>query len=304
MTAPATLSDRTMVDAVSTVPNLGARQWQARIMAFILFAATLLALFALAVLIWTVIARGWSWLRPDLLTNTRTTGTPERLGLQRALLGTLWVIPLTAAFAFPVGVLGAVYLEEYAPRNWWTRILRINISNLAGVPSVVYGLLGLGIFVEFFGFGRSILAGALALGLLILPIVIVSSQEALKAVPSSLREAAYGLGATKWQVIRHHVLPVALPGVLTGTILALATAMGETAPLLVTGASATVTRNPQSVFDGYTVVPVQIYGWSGQASDAYREVAAAAIIVMMVILLVMNGFAIALRQHFSRKLRW
>jgi phosphate transport system permease protein len=139
---------------------------------------------------------------------------------------------------------------------------------------------------------------------LILPIVIVSSQEALKAVPPSLREAAYGLGATKWQVIRHHVLPAALPGILTGTILALATAMGETAPLLVTGASGTVTRNPDSPLDGYTVIPVQIYHWSSQASSEYREVAAAAIIVMMVILFAMNALAIVLRQYFSRKLRW
>lgn len=304
MSAPATFPDRAVIDNAPAVPNLAARQLQARIMAGILFLATVLALFALAVLIWTVVARGWSWVQPDLLANTRTTGNPERLGIQRAIYGTLWVIPLTAAFSFPVGVLGAIYLEEYAPRNWWTRILRINISNLAGVPSVVYGLLGLGIFVQFFGFGRSILSGALALGLLILPIVIVSSQEALKAVPPSLREAAYGLGATKWQVIRHHVLPAALPGVLTGTILALATAMGETAPLLVTGASATVTRNPDSVFDGYTVIPVQIYQWSSQANPEYQEVAAAAIIVMMAILLGMNVIAIVLRQYFGRKLRW
>jgi phosphate transport system permease protein len=224
--------------------------------------------------------------------------------LRPAILGTLWVISLTAAFAIPVGVLGAIYLEEYAPRTWWTRILRINIANLAGVPSVVYGLLGLGIFVEWFRLGRSILSGSLALGLLILPIVIIASQESLRAVPPSLREAAYGLGATKWQVTRSHVLPAAMPGILTGTILALSTAMGETAPLLVTGASAFVTFDPNSPFDGYTALPVQIYNWTSLPQEEFRQLAAAGILVMLAILFLTNLTAIVLRQRFSRKVRW
>lgn len=272
-------------------------------MAVVLFVATILALIALAVLIWTVIQRGWSWVRPELFTNAPSR-SPERSGVRPAILGTLYVILLTAAFAFPVGVLSAVYLEEYAPRNWWTRILRINISNLAGVPSVVYGLLGLGIFVEFFGFGQSLIAGALSLGLLILPIVIIASQEALRAVPSSLREAAYGLGATKWQVTRSHVLPTAMPGILTGTILALSTGIGETAPLLVTGAAQFLTSTPSSVFDRYTVLPVQIYGWTQRPQDEFQELAAAAILVMLAVLLVLNTSAIILRRRVSRRLRW
>lgn len=288
---------------VSAASNLPGRQAKARIMSVVLFVATALALVVLGVLIWTVVERGWSWLTPELIQN-RSSRRPEQSGLRTAILGTAWVISLTAAFAIPTGVLGAIYLEEYAPRNLWTRILRINISNLAGVPSVVYGLLGLGIFVEWFRFGRSILSGSLALGLLILPIVIIASQEALRAVPPSLREAAYGLGATKWQVTRHHVLPAAMPGILTGTILALSTAIGETAPLLVTGASGFVTFDPNSPLDGYTVLPVQIYNWTALAKPEFRELAAAGIMVMLVILFVTNLTAIILRQRLSRNQRW
>lgn len=303
MSAEATYPDQAVVGAGSAAPNLPFREAQARVMAILLFLATILALVALAVLLWTVVERGWSWLNLGLLTNAPSRW-PERSGLQPALIGTALVMMVTALFALPVGILGAIYLQEYAPRNLWTRILQINVANLAGVPSIVYGLLGLGIFVEFFRFGRSILSGGLALGLLILPIIIIASQEALKAVPPSLREAAYGLGATKWQVVRHHVLPAALPGILTGAILAIATGLGETAPLLVTGASAYVTFNPRGLLDGYTVVPVQIYNWTSRPQQEFRELAAAGIIVMMVILLIMNGTAIVLRQRFGRNLRW
>lgn len=302
MSAEATLPEGTL-NTAAVASNLPARQVRARVMSALLFLATILALVALAVLIWTVVQRGWSWLRPELIFNSLSR-RPERAGLRPALLGTLWVIGLTAATAFPLGVLGAIYLEEYAPRNWWTRILRINISNLAGVPSVVYGLLGLGIFVEWLRLGRSIISGALALALLILPIVIIASQEALRAVPPSLREAAYGLGATKWQVVRHHVLPAAMPGILTGTILALATGLGETAPLLVTGASLFVSFDPNSILDGYTVLPVQIFFWSSRPQEEFQDLAAAGIIVMMVLLLVLNTLAIVIRQRLARRARW
>lgn len=303
MSVEAAYPDHALSGPQTTAPNLGWRRAQARLMAGLLFLATILALLALGVLLWTVIERGWSWLSLGLLTNAPSRKA-ERSGLQPALIGTALVMLVTTVFSFPVGVLSAIYLEEYAPRNWWTKLLRINISNLAGVPSIVYGLLGLGIFVEFFGFGRSILSGGLALGLLILPIVIIASQESLRAVPPSLREAAYGLGATKWQVVRHHVLPAALPGILTGTILALATGLGETAPLLVTGASAYVTFNPSGLLDGYTVLPVQIYNWTSRPQQEFRELAAAGIIVMMVILVILNATAIILRQRFSRGLKW
>lgn len=298
-----TISPEQMVSTTAERSNLAGREARARVMSVVLFGATIVALIALAVLLWTVVDRGWSWLRPEFIENAPSR-RPERSGVRPAIIGTFYVILITAATAFPIGVLGAVYLEEYAPRNWWTKILRINISNLAGVPSVVYGILGLGIFVQFFGFGRSLISGALALALLILPIIIIASQEALRAVPPSLREAAYGLGATKWQVIRHHVLPTAMPGILTGTILALSTGIGETAPLLVTGAAAYLTSVPDSIFDRYTVLPVQIYGWTSRPQQEFQELAAAGIIVMMVVLVVLNGTAIILRQRVSRRLRW
>lgn len=302
MSAEATMRDQPVAGSESA-SNLPGRQARARVMSVVLFGATILALIFLAVLLFTVLERGLGWIRPEFFANAPSR-RPERSGIEPALLGTIWVVVLTALAAFPIGILGAVYLEEYAPKNWWTRILHVNIANLAGVPSVVYGLLGLGIFVEFFRLGRSLIAGSLALALLILPIVIIASREALRAVPPSLREAAFGLGATKWQVIRHHVLPAALPGILTGTILAVSTAIGETAPLLVTGATWYVTSNPNSIFDAYTVLPVQIFGWSSRPQDEFRELAAAAIIVLLAVLLMLNTVAIVLRHRFSRKVRW
>jgi phosphate transport system permease protein len=229
---------------------------------------------------------------------------PEIAGMNSAILGTVWVILLTALFAFPVGIGAAIYLEEYAPSNRWTKILQINIANLAGVPSVVYGLLGLGIFVELLDMGRVIIAGALTMALLSLPVIIVSSQEAIRAVPWSLREAAFGVGATKWQVARSHILPAALPGILTGTILSISRAIGETAPLLVVGASAYIAVKPDSITDKYTVIPMQIYDWMSRAQTEFKQLAAAGIIVLMAILIAMNSVAIILRERASRKARW
>jgi phosphate transport system permease protein len=205
--------------------------------------------------------------------------------------------------AFPVGTAAAIYLEEYGRKNRLTRLLQLNISNLAGVPSIVYGLLGLGIFAGFFGFGRTLITGSLTMALLILPIIIIASQEALRAVPSSLREAAYGLGATKWEVTWHHVLPSALPGILTGTILAISRAIGETAPLLVAGASGFLLFRPDSLDSNYTVLPMQIYNWTARPQQEFRDLAAAGIIVLLGVLLVMNSLAIIIRQHYSKKLR-
>jgi phosphate transport system permease protein len=301
VSAEAVLPDRPTMGAAAS--NLPGRQTRARVVSVLLLVATSIGLLALAVLLVTVVARGWSWITPEFFTRAPSR-LPERSGIAPALLGTIWVVTLTAVVGFPLGILAAIYLEEYAPRNWWTRVLNVNISNLAGVPSVVYGLLGLGIFVEWMRFGRSILSGALALALLMLPIVIIASREALRAVPPSLREAAYGVGATKWQVVRHHVLPAALPGVLTGTILALATAVGETAPLLVTGAVAYITYNPSSIMDRYTVLPVQIFNWSSRPQDEFRELASAAILVLLAVLLVLSATAVVLRQRASRKTRW
>ena len=202
----------------------------------------------------------------------------------------------------PLGVGAAIYLEEYSPRNWVTRLLQTNIANLAGVPSIVYGILGLAIFVRFFGFGRSVLAGAATLALLILPVVIIAAQEALKAVPNSLREASYGVGATKWQTIRHQVLPVALPGILTGTILGMAQALGESAPLLMIGMVAFIVDVPKDILDPATVLPVQVYLWADSPERAFVERTSAAIMVLLAFLICMNLAAIILRKRFER--RW
>lgn len=292
---------RAGVQAVSG-SNLSRRKVVAIAWQVVFAAATLFAVLALAALLMTVARDGTGWLSWDLFTQTNSRRA-ENAGFQSGIIGTVWVISLTALVAIPVGVGAAIYLEEYGPRNWWTKILQTNIANLAGVPSVVYGLLGLGLFVYILGFGRSVLAAALTMALLILPIVIIASQEAIRAVPPSLREAAYALGASKWQVTRSHVLPAALPGVLTGTILALSRAIGETAPVVVVGAALFLSHNPDSVFSRFTVLPVQIYQWTARPQEDFRDLAAAGIIILLVMLLLMNSVAIFFRQRFSRD-RW
>ena len=283
--------------------NLPVRKTRATAVQWVLFLATAFAVLVLGALIWDVASSGWSWLSLDLLRNAPSR-RPERAGLQPALFGTVWVIALTALFAFPVGIGAAVYLEEYAPDNRWTRLLKTNIANLAGVPSVVYGLLGLGVFVSLLAFDRTLISGALTMALLILPVVIIASQEAIRAVPPSLRQAAFALGATRWQVARDHVIPTALPGILTGIILSISRAIGETAPLLVVGAAAYVTFNPTSMTSRYTVLPVQIYEWARRPQQDFQDLAAAAIIVLLVLLLALNATAIVLRQRFSKRVNW
>lgn len=259
------------------------------------------SILMLALLLLDVLRDGVSWLSLDFLTRYPSR-IPERAGIKSAILGSLWMMGLTAAFSFPIGVGAAIYLEEYAPKNWLTRILQTNIANLAGVPSIVYGILGLAIFVRYFGFGRSVIAGALTLALLILPVIIIASQEAIKAVPTSLREASYGVGATKWQTIRHHVLPVALPGILTGTILSLSRAIGETAPLIMIGALTFIAFPPTSPMDPFTVLPIQIFNWTAKPQAEFHELAAAAILVLLVLLLVMNATAIFLRNRYQKRI--
>ncbi|MBA2520291.1 MAG: phosphate ABC transporter permease PstA [Chloroflexia bacterium] len=282
--------------------NLGRRNGVAAIWQVLFALATSFAVLALAVLLITIVNDGKDWLRWDLFTQSNSRNA-EDAGFQSGIIGTFWVISLTALVAIPVGIGAAIYLEDYAPRNWWSRILQTNISNLAGVPSVVYGLLGLGLFVYFLGFDRSVLAAALTMALLILPIIIIASQESIRAVPSSLREAAFALGATKWQVARSHVLPAAMPGILTGTILALSRAIGETAPVVVVGAALFLSHNPDSLLSRFTVLPVQIYQWTARPQQDFRDLAAAGIIILLVMLLLMNSVAIYFRQRFSRN-RW
>lgn len=283
--------------------SLPGRKARARGAQAILFVATAFAILVLGALIWDIASAGLSWMSLDLLMN-KPSRRAERAGLQPALLGTLWMIGLTALFAFPVGIGAAVYLEEYAPNNRWTRLLKTNIANLAGVPSVVYGLLGLGVFVSLLAFDRTLVSGALTMALLILPVIIIASQEAIRAVPPSLRQAAFALGATRWQVARDHVIPTAMPGILTGIILSISRAIGETAPLLVVGAAAYVTFNPAGLTSRYTVLPVQIYEWAKRPQQEFQDLAAAAIIVLLVLLLALNATAVILRQRFSNRVKW
>ncbi|NMC01099.1 MAG: phosphate ABC transporter permease PstA [Chloroflexi bacterium] len=257
-----------------------------------------------------------AWINPTFI-QTPQSSKPEIAGVRTAILGSLWTIALTLIVAFPVGVGAAIYLEEYASDTALNRVIQTNINNLAGVPSIIYGMLGLAIFVRglepftsgtLLGVadpttanGRTVLSAGLTLALLILPLIIINAQEAIKAVPASLREASYGLGATRWQTIWYHVLPNALPGILTGTILAISRAIGETAPLVVVGASAFVALDPSGPFSKFTTLPIQIYQWTTRPQDQYRNLAAAASLMLLVLLLSLNAAAILLRNRYSKK---
>ena len=258
-----------------------------------------------------------SWIGPEFLKRQQSS-TPANAGVRSAIFGSLWTIAITILFAFPVGVSAAIYLEEYASDNLVNRVIQTNINNLAGVPSIIYGMLGLAIFVRLlepvssgavFGVadpstanGRTILSAGLTLGLLILPLLIINAQEAIRAVPLSLRQASYGLGATKWQTTWHHVLPNAISGILTGTILAISRAIGETAPLVVIGASTYVALDPNGPFSKFTTLPIQIYQWTSRPQDEFRHIAAAAILVLLALLLSLNASAVLLRNRYRRRL--
>ena len=218
-------------------------------------------------------------------------------------MGSIWVIVLTAALALPIGVAAAIYLEEYGTRSRVARFIEINIANLAAVPSIIYGLLGLGLFVRLMGMGQSVMAGAATLALLALPVVILSTREALRTVPSSIREGSYALGATKWQTIWNQVLPMALPGVLTGLILALSRAIGETAPLITIGALTYIPFAPDSVWSKFTVLPIQVFNWVSRPQADFHTNAAAAILVLLALLLSMNAVAIIVRDRYQRQVR-
>ncbi|MBI5264489.1 MAG: phosphate ABC transporter permease PstA [Bradyrhizobium sp.] len=279
-------------------------------------AATSIGLIALAALMIDLAASGYPRLTADFFTNfpSRRAG---QAGILSAWVGSLLVISVTAFIGVPLGVAAGIYLEEYAPKNIWTNIIEINVSNLAGVPSIVFGLLALGLFVYGFGTGRSIFTAGLTLALLILPIIIVATREAIRAVPWSLREAAYGVGATKWQVTQDHVLPAAVPGVLTGVIIGISRALGETAPLVTIGALSFIAFLPPSpvsadfpfisfawLFEGFTVLPIQAFNWVSRPGDDFQSNAAAAGLVLMAITLVLNGVAIYFRYRLRKKLQW
>jgi phosphate transport system permease protein len=258
-----------------------------------------------------------SWLDLNFVRSPQSSDAAQA-GVRTAILGSLWTILIAFLFAFPIGVGAAIYLEEYAGESFLNRIIQTNINNLAGVPSIIYGILGLAIFVRAlesissgaaFGAvdpttanGRTILSAGLTLGLLILPLIIINAQEAIRAVPNSLRQASYGLGATRWQTIWNHVLPSALPGILTGTILAVSRAIGETAPLVVVGASTFITVDPEGPFSKFTTLPIQIFQWTSRPQDVFRNIAAAAILVLLGLLISLNATAVLLRNRFSRRL--
>ena len=269
-----------------------------RIFSWLFLAATLVGVAVLAVLIIDILRTGAAHLSMDFIRNNASR-LPTRAGIWPSLIGSLWVMGLTAAFSFPLGIATAIWLEEYATRNWFTRIVETNIANLAAVPSVVYGILGLAVFVRWMNLGESLLAGSLTLTLLILPVIIIAGQEAIRAVPKSIRMAAYALGATRWQTVRSQVLPMAMPGIMTGTILALSRAVGETAPLIVVGAAAFVSFTPGSPMDRFTVLPFQIFNWISRPQPAFHEIAAAGIIVLLAVLLTFNLIAILIRNHYT-----
>jgi phosphate transport system permease protein len=278
----------------------GARRGIGQMFAVICLIATVTGIVFLGVLLADLWRDGGSRLSAGFL-NGFPSRLPARAGIKPALLGSLWTLLLTAIISFPIGVGTAIWLEEYADKNRFTRLIQTNIANLAGVPSIVYGILGLTLFVRMLNLGNSILAGALTLALLILPVVIIASQEAIKAVPNSIRLGAYALGATRWETVRFHVLPQAMPGVLTGTILALSRAIGEAAPMIMVGAAAYIGFIPRSPMDQFTVIPIQIFNWVSMPQTEFQAVAAAGSIVLLAALLTLNAVAILLRNKYSRR---
>ena len=291
---------------MSAIPGgLGATQkrslWAGRVFQGFLIVSLAIGFVTLAALLVQVIAKGWRWVDPVLLFEP-PSAEPLIAGAEPAILATIFLGILVIVMSVPLGVGTAIYLEEYANRDrWFNRLLEVNIQNLAAVPSIVYGILGLAFLVRGLGLGRVLLAGGMILTLLVLPTVIIAAREAIRAVPDTIRQGAYALGATKWQVVWRQVLPGATPGIATGSILALSRALGETAPLLLVGALTYVAFNP-TLFGEFTALPVQIYQWVGRPQEAFKDLAASAIIVLLLILLTLNAFAIWIRNRYER--RW
>jgi len=278
--------------------------------------ATLIGLAVLLALVLDILADGLGRLGWQFLTSYPSR-RPEEAGILSAWVGTLWIMLLTGLFTIPLGIMAAIYLEEYSRKNWLTNLIEINIANLAGVPSIIFGLLGLGLFVRAMGLDRSVISGAATLAILVMPIVIMSTREALRAIPSSMREASYALGATKWQTISSQVLPAAVPGIMTGIILAMSRAVGETAPLITIGALTYVAFLPtspvssefpfisiQGLFDPFTVLPIQIFNWVSRPQKGFFEDAAGGIIVLLIITFTMNALAIWIRHRYQKRIRW
>jgi phosphate transport system permease protein len=291
--------------AVTTATSLATGRRAERSLRSLVFQTALLicllvALLTLVTLLVDVFRDGVPRIDGEFLSRLDSR-LPSRAGIKPALIGTVWLMGLVALISFPVGVGAAVYLEEFAPRNRLTTLIEVNVANLAGVPSIVYGLLGLAVFVRFMGMGRSVLAGALTLVLLILPIIIVSAREALRAVPDSIRQGSLAIGATRWQTVWGQTLPAALPGIMTGMILGLSRAIGETAPLITLGALTYVNFVPNHPLDRFTAIPIQVFNWVSRPQSEFQQTAAAGIILLLGLLLAMNAVAIYLRNRYERK---
>ena len=283
-------------------PALGRRKLSGTIFLGFCLLAILILLLALVLLLFDVLREGLPWLDWDFLTGTPSR-RPESAGILPALVGSIQIAIIVGLVAFPIGVAAAVYLQEYARDSFINRLLRTNISNLAGVPSIIYGILGLALFARALGFGPTLISGALTLVLLILPVIILASIEALRAVPDSQREGAFALGASRWQMVRGTVLPAAMPGILTGIILAMARAIGEAAPLILVGAATFVTFLPQP-FTRYSVLPIQVFQWASRPQASFQGIAAATIIVILLLMLALNALALILRVRLSRNIQW
>ncbi|MBM7097614.1 phosphate ABC transporter permease PstA [Bacillus sp. H-16] len=290
------------IDLNSVKKRMDKRVFLNKLVKVLFLGSTLFGLVVLAILLYRVAVDSMGWLSMDFLTNLLSTSA-DRAGIRGAVMGTLWLMLIVGPVTMILGVGTAIYLEEYAKRGKLHSFIQTNIANLAGVPSIVFGILGLTIFVRMFGFGASVIAGGLTMSLLVLPIVVVAAQEAIRSVPGYLREASFGMGATKWQTIKNVVLPTAIPGILTGVILALSRAIGETAPLVVIGIPALLIPVPTSITDNFTALPMQIYYWTLDSvmTAEYANLAAATIVVLLVVLFLLNSVAILIRNKFQKR---
>ena len=282
--------------------NIKTRNSQNELFHLLLMVVSFFSVVVLILLLYSVVRNAIGWFDWDFI-SSMPSRSAKRAGILSALVGSGWTIGLTALIAIPIGVGTAVYLEEYSDKEkWLNKVIQVNISNLAGIPSIVYGMLGLAVFVRTLGLGRSILAGALTLALLVLPIIIVATQEALKSVPNPLKEASYAVGMTRWQTITGVVLPYAIPGILTGAILAISRALGEAAPLILVGAAGYISFLPNSPLDHFTVLPIQIFNWTSRPQAEFQHIAAAGIILLLIFLLSANAIAILLRNKYQKRM--
>ena len=281
-------------------PDLSRRYFKAKLFRGFCFSVAWVGVLILGILLFHVTWEGFPWLDMQFI-NDFPSRFPKKAGINSALFGTFWLIGFTALFSVPIGIGAGIYLEEFGNKNYFSRFVDLNISNLAGVPSIVYGMLGMVIFVRWFGLGESVLAGALTMSLLILPIIIIATREALRAVSGTIRQAAFALGATRWQTVYAHVLPQAFPGILTGIILALSRAIGETAPLIMIGALTYVAFVPEGPMDEFTALPIQIFNWASRPQKEFHELAAAGILVLLFVLLLMNSIAVIIRHRLENK---